>query len=392
MFAQLDSLPSPFPVEAPNVTLQTPPTCFRLKGGSPRVLFAIESFKQVEMVRRVVTRLEHLSHGFLLHTSSDVGANHTDAIIQLAASTPRSCAVRSGYVVYLSASDLRILFGTWQWLLEEHQTNAWDFFVSLSGSDYPSFDGALLNALLARKGNVSWRQYSWAIDLEDADSDVSFAGPARMQTMGLTCHAELAYNQTNCSHAGSHAGCALSHDLRWQARTPWLFSLVPEIRAMKSITYSSGGIFHRETLRFLVHDDRARAAFMFFRLTAPAAVEHYWATVYTLPDLEPSLSKDELKSCHMQWVEWGGRPVSDPALASTSNTYLDMSQWDKVQKAMEGCTPFLRKFDPELDVDVLDRIDTTSESLTNRCGFGFGSADAASLGVSGPLRPCALFI
>ena len=76
MFAQLDSLPTPFPVEAPNVTLQTPPTCFRLKDGSPRVLFAIESFKQVEMVRRVVTRLEHPSHGFLLHTSSDVDGPH----------------------------------------------------------------------------------------------------------------------------------------------------------------------------------------------------------------------------------------------------------------------------------------------------------------------------
>tara|TARA_B110001452_G_C15026408_1_gene358723 strand:+ start:393 stop:563 length:171 start_codon:yes stop_codon:yes gene_type:complete len=55
-----------------------------------------------------------------------------------------------------------------------------------------------------------------------------------------------------------------------------------------------------------------------------------------------------------------------------------MSQWDKVQKAIDECTPFLRKFDPELDVEVLDRIDVRSESLRNRCGFGFGSADVAS--------------
>ena len=99
---------------------------------------------------------------------------------------------------------------------------------------------------------------------------------------------------------------------------------------MKSVTYSSGGIFHRKTLRFLVHDDRARAAFMFFRLTAPAAVEHYWSTVYTLADMEPLLSKDERQSVYMQWVKQGGRPVSDTTRTKTSNTYLDMSQWGNV--------------------------------------------------------------
>ena len=79
-------------------------------------------------------------------TATDVSAKHTRDMIRLASATPRACAIRSGYIVYMSATDLQILFGTWQWLL--NASSSWDFFVSLSGADYPSFDGATFNSMM----------------------------------------------------------------------------------------------------------------------------------------------------------------------------------------------------------------------------------------------------
>ena len=357
-FAKLTVLPKPFPLdeEFPMV-FETPRECARLlqgiRGMHPRVLVAIESYKQIGLVKRVVQRLSHQrSVGFLLHLAKDVSAEHTAAACTLASTMDDICVVRSGYIVYRTSTDMRILFGMWRWLLRESH-GGWDFFISLSGADYPAVDGAKLRRLLQRAGNVSWRLPERGLLDGEMDRRSAWGVPGlRFREYGLGCEATGNYTRVT-------------------GRSNWLARLVPDMLPRWSFPYSSGGIFHRSTIHFLVNDDRARAAYMFFRLFPVAGVEHYWATVYTLPDMAPLLTNRTVTSCHMQWRDSGGGRL-DPRKANQStahNTYLDMGQWSNIEREIRRCTPFLRKFDELREREVLDRIDSSSDSLTQECNF-----------------------
>ena len=355
--AKLTSLPTPFPLdEGFPITLETPQHCMQLLQGldvvQPRVLVAIESYKQIGLVRRVVQRLSHeRSIGFLLHLAADVSVEHTVAARELASNTPDVCVLRSGYVVYRTSTDMRILFGMWRWLL--HESTGWDFFISLSGADYPAVNGAKLIQLLQRMGNVSWRLPERGMLAGELNRSSAWPVPGlRFREYGLGCEATRNYT-------------------RVRGRTNWLARLVPAMSPRWTYPYSSGGIFHRNTIHFLVNDDRARAAYMFFRLFPVAGVEHYWATVYTLPDMAPFLTNVTLTSCHMQWRDSGGgggrldmRKVNQ---STAHNTFLDISQWSNIEQEITRCTPFLRKFDEVKEREVLDRIDASSESLARHC-------------------------
>ena len=356
-FGKLTSLPRPFPLddEFP-IVLETPEQCAGLlkglSGPSPRVLVAIETYKQIGMVRRVVQRLSHQhSIGFLLHLASPVSLEHMLATRQLASSIPNVCVVRSGYIVYRTSTDMRILHSMWRWLLRVSPTS-WDFFVSLSGSDYPAVDGATLSRLLLAKGNVSWRQPDRGMVAGQVNRSTAWPYAwHRFHDYGLGCEATRNYTRVS-------------------GRSFWLAKLAPDMSPSWTVPYSSGGIFHRDTIHFLVNDDRARAAYMFFRLFPTAGVEHYWATIYTLPDLAPLLTNATVVSCHMQWINDGGRLEHQGKGGTAHNTFLDMSQWSAIEREIRLCTPFLRKFDLDLDQQVLDRIDAMSASLAQACSWG----------------------
>ena len=107
-FAKLTVLPKPFPLdeEFPMV-FETPRECARLlqgiRGMHPRVLVAIESYKQIGLVKRVVQRLSHQrSVGFLLHLAKDVSAEHT------AASASRSSTLHAVRVNASAASAVAL--------------------------------------------------------------------------------------------------------------------------------------------------------------------------------------------------------------------------------------------------------------------------------------------
>ena len=355
--AALVSLPQPFPLDEEfETSLETPQECAQLlkglRGTSPRVLVAIEAYKQIAMVRRVVKRLSYRhSVGFLLHLASDVSIEFAQAVRALASSTSNVCVIRSGYIVYRTSTDMRILHSTWRWL-ERESSLGWDFFISLSGADYPAVDGATLRGLLAQTGNVSWRLPERGMTAGQANRSMAWPVPGmRFHDYGLGCEATRNYT-------------------RVRGRHNWLARLVPEMTPRWTVPYSSGGIFHRDTIRFLIHDARARAAYMFFRLFPTAGVEHYWATVYTLPDLAPLLTNRTIVSCHMQWLDDGGGRLEHKGTGGTAhNTFLGMDQWTNIEREIKRCTPFLRKFDAEMDLDVLDRIDVASRAQMNACSF-----------------------
>eukprot|EP00854_Cymbomonas_tetramitiformis_P014375 gene14375-17001_t len=99
---------------------------------------------------------------------------------------------------------------------------------------------------------------------------------------------------------------------------------------------------------FLLTDDRARAAYMFFRLLMVAGVEHYWSSLFTLSELQSRTTNKV--PCFMIWQ--GGRGAN-----GIHNAYMTLNEWPLIENYIKMGTPFARKFDSVRDRAVLDTID-----------------------------------
>ena len=342
-FASLESLSQHnFPIPTIQQTFETPHTpCNRiLNWGNdiawPRIIYHIEVNRDTEMLKRVTQRLESPGSAYVVHLASDVPGSVRDELIQHAnnaSSTSSSpmCILRGGYIVYLSSTDMQIIMNSMVWLLQNNPH--WDFFVSLSGSDYPAMDGEALRGEIVREGgNRTWFvQKTYEGFPAHGLSFLSSHILERYKNYGIPCFADRTYHVI-------------------PGRRYWLASLVPSLKINKQITLSSGGIFHRSMVEFLVEDHRARAAYHYFRRFNKAAVEHYWQTLFTLPELGPLLY--ERSSCEMFWHKGRGGD-------GTHNTFLTMDVWDEaIEPALRGRIPFIRKFDSTEEREVLDRIDS----------------------------------
>jgi len=343
-FASLDSLSQhDFAIPTMQQTFETPHTCNRILNWGedlawPRIIYHIEVNGDTEMLKRVTRRLESPGSAYVVHLASDVPTSVRDELVQHAndASSSQSsspmCILRGGQIVYLSSSDMQIVMNSMVWLLQNNPH--WDFFVSLSGSDYPAMDGEALRGEIARGGG----NRTWFAQTEEGfpAEDLSLL-PSNLQkrylSYGVPCSADRTYHVIS-------------------GRRYWLASLVPSLKLNKQITLSSAGIFHRGMVEFLVKDRRARAAYHYFRRFHDSAVEHYWQTLFTLPELSPMLY--ERSACEMSWRK--GRQTHDDG---SHNRFMSMDAWDEViEPALRGRTPFIRKFDSTKEREVLDRIDS----------------------------------
>ena len=171
------------------------------------------------MVQRVLKRPEHRAHGFILHVTADVSPGYLTSMKSIAArSMSAVCVIRSGKIAYLSASDIMILFSTFNWITSwGHE--GWEFVVSLSGADYP-----LANASAFRKALVRSRNKTWA-------------SPTTNIPMGSHTHRFTHYRMPWSVDKSSP--CVPW--LRGLKRRPWLFDLHPNIKFSKSIPLASGG-------------------------------------------------------------------------------------------------------------------------------------------------------
>lgn len=340
-FASLtnETMPRPFPVDVPPLDFVTNEQCEALSDfgkdpapdGSPRVVVHLEVYKDIPMIKRIIRRLAHeRNHAFVVHLADDV--NH-DVIEQLAEYSARDspaplCVVQGGFITYLSSTDIRILFRSMQWLVEDSSGPTWDFFVSLSGADFPIMNGRTFSRELKAAGSKTWF-------LKEQSRKDPYRTP-RFEKYGMTCQ----------ETSGEYEVI--------DGRTFWLKNLVPEIEADKHAPLSSGGIFHREMVEFLVRDDRARAAYMYFRHHNIAGVESYWPTIFTLPELRDKLLPRN--SCAMYWAPVGR------FRGATANSFMTMDTWDKyIKRAIDNGLPFIRKFDSEKEGKVLDRIEAYAD-------------------------------
>ena len=326
-FSSLKKLPSPFPIQIFEQNVLTPKTCFSLQNwgipdSGPKIIFHIEVYKDLPMVKRTMRRLTHLNHAFMIHLASDVSYTKRQNITKwVEKQSSPLCVVEGGYVVYKSSTDMEIIMTSMVWLLQHNTT--WDFFISLSGADYPLLNVDSLRQRIQSEGNRSWSVHK-AMNKNHKNME-------RFYMTRLTCR-QTRQTKLLTGH-----------------RKFWLKTLVPDFIPQKGYPLSSGGIFHRSMVKFLVSDDRARAAYMYFRLFPVAGVEHYWQTIYSLEELKNNITAS--LPCEMSWDE--GREYD-----GTHNTFLTEKQWRSIiAPALKKRTPFIRKFNSIQERKVLNRID-----------------------------------
>lgn len=356
-FASLSELPSPFPVDTFDIPKPLSKKCSSLMNWgngkeSPRIIFQIEVFNDVGIFKRVINRLSHPSHAFIVHVSMDVTTYTLKKLEKIAEDSSSSlvCILHYGYTVWSSSTLIQIIMSSMIWLVNFKEN--WDFFVTLSGSDYPLLDVSLLRDEIRAGGNKTWH----------ISSDCPSVFASRFDYYFLTCQNDKKKIKKK----------------KISGRPFWLKTLVPKMIRKKSHSSQSGAMFHRDIVDFLVHDDRARAAFMFFRLFGFAADEHYTATVFSLPELQPKLIKKDFSM--MEWNKGRGTGTNGTK-DGAHNTFLTLNEWSTIiQPALKKKVPFIRKFDSVKEKAVLDRIDSFS---ANNSTFTENASNSTLRGLRG---------
>ena len=335
-FSSLKTLPTPFPVQYFGIKFLTS-NCnnfykvFPVDKERKNIIFMFLFYNDFEMIKRTIKKLTYDTyHHFLIVFPSDVDINLQKEIIEYYKGNETVSIVNCGYISYYSSKDMEIIYSINRWII---QMPNWDFFIPLSQADYTLYPGIEVNN---RIGNKTWCQENYdKYDKED---------------MKLIKY--RFYDETRYSCSQYPRSSILLND----GRFPWFFDLIKtEFKIGWLQPHSSGGIFNRETIEFLVNNDEARAIYMFIRGHPVAGVEHYWSSIFTFPYFKDKLNKKS--SVLMSWEH--GRKGQAPGV---SNTYLTINEYEMIKKAYDDGTLFCRKFNSKIEKDILDKIDELYKS------------------------------
>jgi len=302
----------------------------------PILAFFIIVYRQPEFLERMIARLqsEDARHMILIHIDVKSSYSFELSVKRIVSKIPNVRVVRFGSIVYGSSTVVQYVTSAMRYFEENYPH--WDFFIPLTGQDYPLLSASQFARVLTYVGNRTW-----VIGSEDykecgtVDKRGKVESPTLQPQIGRTTHFHYPCNQN---------GESKLHRLK--TRKAWLFDDEESFLFCKGTTMSSG-IFHRNEVKMFVNDLNARKAYAFFRHTM-IPEEHIWVSILT-----NLVSKDrvvERAPCFMSWTMGAG---SD----GIHNTFLTMKQVDLIKEAFRQGKVFARKFDMSVDSDILDWID-----------------------------------
>ena len=362
--------------------LLTPEFCHALVAAArhdalPHAAVTIVAYREPELLRRTLRRLRSPRFARMVHLDLRTDAAFEAAVLALAdeeaAAGAPLCVVKSHTIVYRTGTDIEVVMGALAWWVARAPAGRFDYFVPLTGSDYPLWTADELSWLLreaetGRDGPVTWLR----------------AGPGHAQCRrGAALMEEPRWKDEfgarmlsfafPCVGAGATAGSAAAgappappplppESILVRPRRPWLFeahSSFDDAVAADELLFCwtrpmSTGVYAWDAARFLVDDPRARRAFHFFRRAGHGQVEHYWSSTLAswysprrLLDRDPAL---------MSWH----RGVYVGARHGVSNSFLTASELDFVKAGMWMAHLFVRKvslLEHNGTVGLLDAID-----------------------------------
>lgn len=334
----------------------TPESCSALRlrppaHSGPRALFLVIAFQQPALLARLLRRLqaEDGRHAILVHTDRRASADFMREITSLAAALePPACVAHSHAIVYSTGTEVEVLMAAMAHFVHTWADSGWDYFIPLSGQDYPLLAPA---AMLERLGAAAGRSYMRA-----GRGHAACRSAAQLRDGGEARWRDefdvraCTYNAPCLPPQPSALSGAANVPVR--PRAPWLWAQLPDLQFCWTRPMASG-VYGADASRFLVRDRRARRAFYFFRRLGLAQSEHFFSSALgswydngtNLLDIDPVV---------MSWTRGStrGRRRGD-----ISNTFLTSDEAELISAGRASGALFARKFHLEVDAAVLDLID-----------------------------------
>eukprot|EP01103_Thecamoeba_quadrilineata_P014669 TRINITY_DN4420_c0_g1_i2.p1 TRINITY_DN4420_c0_g1~~TRINITY_DN4420_c0_g1_i2.p1 ORF type:complete len:433 (+),score=20.56 TRINITY_DN4420_c0_g1_i2:131-1429(+) len=309
-----------FPIELDEIKLLHQ-NCNRLRNRHPvqnktEILFLILSHVQPKLIDRTIKKLQSSQHAFIIHVDKLENQSFINQMYLIADQNPNVCLAQSGEIVYLSGTDMQQIVAIQHWAFND--IPFWDFFIPLTGQDYPLFNGTEINKIVETIGNKTWYP---------GHSNIDVCRKPPLCTVYLKYRYRFVQYTFSCISENNHPTPVVLH-----GRPNWLFSQEPYFNYVWGNPLYNN-VFHRDMIEYLLKDNIARKAFMFFGLLRMAAVEHYWATIFNLPNLKPPLH--QRTACVMSWIH--GKQYSDSG-DGVHNLYFTLDQIDLIQDAWKECT------------------------------------------------------
>lgn len=264
----------------------------------PRIAYLIIAFRQHRMLKRLVERLQTSDrrHLILIHIDVHTSPAFEFRVRRLASRYTNVRVVRWGVIVYGSSSIVEVAFAAMNWFC--NNSRRWDFFISLTGQDYPLLSAEVLGNTLRRFGNRTWMVG------EDMSKECSESH------LNLSVSLKKQWGRVSRMHYACRADGEKTL-YRFGPREPWIFNDDRALPFCKGTSMSTG-VFHRDTVETLLQDTRALRAYAFFRLTL-IPEEHFWVSVLTaLGTYENRTTTNERirlldnSPCEMSWTKGYG--------------------------------------------------------------------------------------
>jgi hypothetical protein len=225
----LTALPVAHFIEWPTFTEKsylTPANCkgFRssLSSTRPRILYFMLVYKREAQIERIVKRMQHEGHSFVLHLDQKVSPSFQKWAVEYATSKGNDnvCVIKSDRVVWRTASDLRILAKAMSWASSIGMGGGkwWDYFVPLDGASYPLMTS---ETLLQQLTSAKFKGKTWCgpIPFEARGEPYCNNNRDRFFNFVPTCEGIGAIRQQHTEEGAMT--CVIKRDRDWLYRPPY---------------------------------------------------------------------------------------------------------------------------------------------------------------------------
>ncbi len=223
----------------------------------------------------------------------------------------------------------------------------------MSGRDYPIFNISTIRKEIASYGTKAWLG-------KDCGNPKHCLGKSKFLKSKITDF-QLANSRI---HESAYECGEMNTYRKIRGREIWWWKEGGNHAKMcRTRPLSSGGIFSRESIQFLLYSEIGKAGYAFFRVTSPASVEYYFGSVLcsspSPKDLKNSIVGDRMSST-MTWNRHGK--------VGLQNSVLNLEDKDVIELGRKVGTLFAHKFTTLFSKHLLDWIDETGSVKCNFTG------------------------
>ena len=373
-------------------------------GGRVRLAFFLTVYTDAPAVARLLSRLYSPEHYYLLH----IDAAGTDpeferAVRSMCAKFDNVFLAKDLIIVYGASTASILLTRVMAWF--HHNAKGWDYFVPVTGADYPLVPLPRMEKILAYQDPPMPMVMAWSpmtsrsifrlksmhpifeqdtnlkegLDVLLVDRGRGVMGQVNMESRSfnfgppLTCEGQKAF-----IHIDSRRNLSAKtgdYDTQWLfPRDPWPrkgYATTEEVWTPKAVGASAPdgkfrswrksdpgttGVYDAKSIEYIVTSDEGKRYYHFFKYMLLGSEEHYYVSLLNNWDRTKfAVLHVKGQSVYNTWKLGMQNDVATGFLTHTN--YLSDDMWEYIRGMSRRGVFFGRKFSSKKNKDLIDRID-----------------------------------